>query len=157
MQMSKDFKRFDSVAYRNTVVDGLTEIAIGLFLLLLAVALPFGPYALLVYLAPLAFIPALRFMQRRFTHPRIGFVELDAQGGELNALRGARGLLSRKAIDALMIEVFWAEVYKGASRAQEVFEFMADMGYVSLGQTPQRPWADNVKRWGDVIYWRGQG
>ena len=89
--------------------------------------------------------------------PRIGFIELDAQGGELNALKGARGLLERKAVDCLMIEVFWAEVYKGAPKAPEVHQFMAEMGYISLGQTPQRPWADGIKRWGDVIYWRGQG
>ena len=89
--------------------------------------------------------------------PRIGFIELDAQGGELNALRGARGLLSRKAIDCLMVEMFWREVYKGAPAAGDVHQFLTSFGYVCLGQAKQRPWADGIKRWGDMIYWRGQG
>ena len=88
--------------------------------------------------------------------PRIGFIELDAQGGELNALKGASGLLSRKAIDCLMVEMFWQEVYKGGSRAGEVNQFLTGFGYVCLGKTKQRPWGDGIKRWGDMIYIRGQ-
>ena len=75
MRLSKEFKPFDQAAYRHTIMDGLTEILMGIFLLLIAVAVSFGPYGLLVYLAPLVFLPALRFLQNRYTAPRVGYVE----------------------------------------------------------------------------------
>lgn len=83
---------------------------------------------------------------------RIGFIELDAQGGELNALRGARGLLERKAIDCLMVEAFYTEVYQGVPMAAELTAFMAEMGYTCAGALPQRAPADGVKHWNDLIY-----
>lgn len=75
MPTSDQLRQFDRRAYRHTMMDGLTEIAMGLFLILVAVALPAGPFVLLLYLAPFALIPLLRSLQRRITHPRIGYVE----------------------------------------------------------------------------------
>lgn len=84
---------------------------------------------------------------------RIGFIELDAQGGELKILHGAQGLLERKAIDCLMIETFYTEVYQGIPLAEELDAFMVGMGYTCAGSMPQRPWSDGVKRWNDLIYY----
>ena len=83
---------------------------------------------------------------------RIGFIELDAQGGELNALRGAQGLLERKAIECLMVEAFYTDVYQGIPLAAELHEFMTEMGYTCAGALPQRAWADGIKKWNDLIF-----
>jgi FkbM family methyltransferase len=83
---------------------------------------------------------------------RIGFIELDAQGGELKILHGARGLLERKAIDCLMIETFYTEVYQGVPLAKELGAFMTEMGYTCAGAMPQRAWGDGIKKWNDLIY-----
>ena len=83
---------------------------------------------------------------------RIGFIELDAQGGELNALRGAQGLLKRKAIEVLMIEAFYTEVYQGVPLAAELHRFMLDVGYTCAGALPQKAWGDGIKKWNDLIY-----
>lgn len=67
----------------------------------------------------------------------IGFVELDLQGGELAALRGAEGLLRAKAIDALMVEVFHTDLYQGCPMAEEVVAYMAGLGYLGIEETSQ--------------------
>jgi len=86
---------------------------------------------------------------------QVGFLELDAQGAELKALHGARELLSRKAIDVLMVEVFWTQVYQGIPLAWEVNDFMHGMGYIVAGEQVEN-WLGGTKHWSDLIYIRGQ-
>lgn len=81
----------------------------------------------------------------------IGFVELDLQGGELAALRGAKGLLRAKAIDVLMVEVFHTDLYQGVPMADEVVDYMAVLGYRALEETSQEG-----SQFGDIIFVRGQ-
>jgi hypothetical protein len=70
-----EFRVFDRMAYRHTIMDGLTEAALAIFLLTLAVVLPHGPAALLLCLAPFGLVPAWRYARRRWVEPRIGYVE----------------------------------------------------------------------------------
>lgn len=78
---------------------------------------------------------------------RIGFIELDVQGGELAVLKGAAGLLECKGIDALMIEVFYQELYEGVPLEPAVSNYLAGFGY--------RQAAANRRKgavWGDITY-----
>lgn len=60
---------------------------------------------------------------------RIGLLELDVQGGELAVLRGAEKLLRRGAIDALMVEVFYTDLYQNVPLAAEVVGYLTGLGY----------------------------
>jgi hypothetical protein len=75
MRLPQEFRRFDRMAYRHTMMDGLTDAALGVFLLLLAAAFSTGPYALLFFVLPVILVFVVRFLQRRYTTPRIGYVE----------------------------------------------------------------------------------
>lgn len=88
---------------------------------------------------------------RRMSVPRIAFVELDLQGGELAALRGAEGLLQAGAIDALLVEVFHTDLYRGAPLAGEVREYMAGLGYVAVEEKSQEG-----SQFADILFRRGQ-
>lgn len=70
-----EFRTFDRIAYRNRVMDGLTEAAVALFLLAVALVLPHGVFAAVVCLFPIALIPVLRRARKRWADPRIGYVE----------------------------------------------------------------------------------
>lgn len=75
MRLSKLFRSLDRAAFRNTVLDGLAEVAVGVFLLLMALAVG-TPLTVFVLLVPaLIMVPVLRKVQRRYTEPRIGYVK----------------------------------------------------------------------------------
>lgn len=59
---------------------------------------------------------------------RINFLKVDTEGGELDVLTGARGLLERQAID--MIQVEYGGTYRDAGiTLQEVHGFLRKYGY----------------------------
>jgi hypothetical protein len=53
------------------------------------------------------------------------------QGYELEMLKGASGLLH--AIDAVYVEVSWAELYQGQAMHDEVDALLAGAGFKSAG------------------------
>ncbi len=81
---------------------------------------------------------------------RIGLLELDVQGGELAVLRGAEGLLRRKAIDALMVEVFYTDLYQNVPMASEVVDYLTGMGYRLVES------GGECKHMADLVFVRGE-
>jgi FkbM family methyltransferase len=75
------------------------------------------------------------------------FLNLDIQGAELMALRGAPALLT--GIAAVNTEINLAELYKGAALLGELEGFMAEAGFNRAAMmTPWHP------TWGDAFYVR---
>jgi hypothetical protein len=75
------------------------------------------------------------------------FLNLDIQGAELMALRGAPALLA--GISAVNTEINLAELYKGAALLGELEGFMAEAGFNRAAMmTPWHP------TWGDAFYVR---
>lgn len=75
------------------------------------------------------------------------FLNLDIQGAELMALRGASNLLTM--VEAVNTEVNLQELYKGAALLGEVEEFMAKNGFNRAAMVT--PWHPS---WGDAFYVR---
>lgn len=63
----------------------------------------------------------------------IDLLKLDAQGSELNILRGAASLLKRGGIGLVICEVMFIPFYEGAPLAGEVLQYMADLSYYPKG------------------------
>jgi FkbM family methyltransferase len=74
-------------------------------------------------------------------------LNLDIQGAELMALRGATGLLA--GIEALNTEVNLQELYQGAGLLQEMEKFMDRQGFGRVAMVT--PWHPS---WGDAFYVR---
>lgn len=79
----------------------------------------------------------------------LNFWNLDIQGAELMALRGAGELL--RGVDAVYVEVNKEPVYQGCPMAAEIEEYLADFGLVRVCEkmTPQG--------WGDALFVRAGG
>ena len=75
------------------------------------------------------------------------FLNLDIQGAELMALRGASGLLGK--IEAVNTEVNLQELYEGAALLGELENFMAKLGFNRAAMVT--PWHPS---WGDAFYVR---
>jgi FkbM family methyltransferase len=75
------------------------------------------------------------------------FLNLDIQGAELMALRGAPNLLS--GIEAVNTEVNLQELYQGAGLLGELEQFMAKLGFGRAAMVT--PWHPS---WGDAFYVR---
>lgn len=71
------------------------------------------------------------FAQRKGLN-RIDIMKIDVEGAELHVLRGARELLSGKAIDFLFIEVSDVQLGRFGESQKELMQFMVDMGYAGI-------------------------
>lgn len=58
-------------------------------------------------------------------------LKIDAQGGELDALRGAQDLLD--SVDTILVESSFTELYTGQPLADEVCDFLRTRGYGCVG------------------------
>lgn len=61
---------------------------------------------------------------------RIDLLKLDTQGNELEIMRGAKGLLSRKGVTMVYCEVMFTECYKSSPLYHDIASFMAEHGLV---------------------------
>lgn len=58
-------------------------------------------------------------------------LKIDVQGGELGVLRGAVGVLG--AVDVVLVECSFVELYSGQPLAHEIVAFLAEHGFVLAG------------------------
>ena len=70
---------------------------------------------------------------RNYSVPTIDILKIDAQGNELNILRGALDLLRRKAIHLLYFEMIIAPTYQTQPKIDEYFSFLYGLGYRLVG------------------------
>jgi FkbM family methyltransferase len=76
--------------------------------------------------------------------PSCNFINMDIQGYELEALRGAEDYLIQ--VDYVMLEVNRAEVYEGCAKIDEVDTYLHQYGL----QRVETDWAGGT--WGDAFY-----
>ena len=61
--------------------------------------------------------------------PVIDILKMDIQGGEYEALRGARALLGRRAVGLIYMELITAPTYVGQHRIRDYLELFDTFGY----------------------------
>lgn len=82
----------------------------------------------------------------------VNILKLDIQGGEGDALAGARNLLSNSRIDLIFSEVFFTPHYEGASLFHEITGYLAGYEY-SLYNLRHMVSGDNGQlRFADALY-----
>jgi FkbM family methyltransferase len=80
-----------------------------------------------------------------FNHFAPDFINLDIQGSELLALKGAEKIL--KQVKWIYTEVSFKELYEGGALVGEIDSFLSDYGFVRFGT--RRLYGEG---WGDAIY-----
>ena len=71
-----DVAKIERNVFRDYCQDGLADVLIGAFLLLVGLALPGGTVAPFIVFPILFFAPLLQALKKRFVYPRTGYVEL---------------------------------------------------------------------------------
>lgn len=84
----------------------------------------------------------------------IDILGMDIQGYELAALRGAEGLLSRKAIKVLRLEVEFAPLYENQPLFWDVGAYLGRFGYgfEGLYDVFRHPSNPHTATWADAIF-----
>jgi len=83
---------------------------------------------------------------------KINILKLDIQGGELNALKGARRLLENNKIDLIYTESFFLPFYKDMELFGDIASFLFKFGYkfhslyneVNSGHSGRLQWCDAI-------------
>jgi FkbM family methyltransferase len=85
---------------------------------------------------------------------RIDVLKLDIQGGELSALKGAEGLLRRRAIGLIAAEVNFLPIYRDTPLFWDVAAYLQSLGYRLHGLFDLHHVLDGsgALRWADAIF-----
>lgn len=76
--------------------------------------------------------------------PKVNFINIDIQGYELEALKGAKDYL--QSVDYIMCEVNKEELYEGCARVEEIDTYLTSYGFERV-ETDWAGWS-----WGDAFY-----
>src|SRR5262249_51839825 len=80
--------------------------------------------------------------------PTIDILKSDTQGFDLEVIKGARELLTRKAIHLIYMEVILSDMYKGLPTVEEIYTFLTEQGFDLVSfyqfqyQHPGAAWTD---------------
>lgn len=82
----------------------------------------------------------------------INLLKLDIQGGEVSALKGASNLLQHQAIDIILSEILFVELYEGGAVFYELSAFLAQYGYTVYHLYDLHRAENGQITWGDAIF-----
>lgn len=77
----------------------------------------------------------------------INLLVIDAEGSEMNILKGAEKMLLEN-IDVLSVELNYKENYEGLTYAEEVKEYINNLGFVMIKEV----FGDQTKAYTDALY-----
>ena len=86
---------------------------------------------------------------------RIDILKMDIQGGELDALKGAEGLLSRGQVKLIYSEVFFVEQYESQPLFHDISKYLFNYGY-QLKDIYDPYYGNGCMAWADAIFTRKQ-
>jgi FkbM family methyltransferase len=84
--------------------------------------------------------------------PAIDILKFDIQGGELMAMRGAKGLLQSGHVSLIYTEAFFIPHYEGAPLFHELWSFLAEFGYSLFGIYKIHRATNGQIRYADVLF-----
>lgn len=83
--------------------------------------------------------------EKKFDINNYNFINIDIQGAELLAFKGANNILNQ--IDAIYTEVNFKELYKGCALVHEIDDYLSNFGFKRVfTKTPMH------ETWGDALY-----
>lgn len=86
-----------------------------------------------------------KLFDKKYEIKNYNFLNLDIQGAELDALKGADEILDK--IDAIYTEINFDELYQGCAQAEQIDNYLKEFKFQRiLTETPDHP------SWGDALY-----
>lgn len=86
-----------------------------------------------------------KLFDKKYEIKNYNFLNLDIQGAELDALKGADQILDK--IDAIYTEINFDELYQGCAQAEQIDKYLKEFKFQRvLTETPDHP------SWGDALY-----
>lgn len=89
---------------------------------------------------------------RRERISRVPILKMDIQGGELQALRGAAGLLADRRIDVIYTEIMFSPQYHNQAQFFELYQHVHQFGYHLFGLYGLRINQRHVLQHGNAIF-----
>lgn len=83
--------------------------------------------------------------------PRIDILKTDTQGYDFEVVKGAAGLIGRKAVQLIYMEILFSDMYKGQARLDEIYGWLADRGFVLVSFYPFFYWG-NKASWTEAVF-----
>lgn len=83
---------------------------------------------------------------------QIDILKLDLQGGELNALKGAKELLKKSSISIIYTEIMFVAHYENAPYFNEIWNFLSEFGYTLYNVYDLTVATNGQLRYGDAIF-----
>jgi FkbM family methyltransferase len=85
------------------------------------------------------------------TIDKINILKIDAQGADLDVLKGAIGMLKNKSVDLIYIEVEFVQLYENQPLFHDISHFLSEYGYnlyslynLSIGKNGQMIYGDAI-------------
>lgn len=82
---------------------------------------------------------------------KIDFLKIDAQGSELDVIRGSVGMIEENRVQLILTEINFEEMYVGAPRFDAILGFLADRGFQMVGIFNLHN-VNNVLPWMDALF-----
>ncbi len=83
---------------------------------------------------------------------QIDILKIDAQGSDLEVLKGAQKLLSNKKVKWILVEIIFVPLYEGQGYFHEITAFLAGFGYHLFDFLAPAYAEDGRLAWADAIY-----
>jgi FkbM family methyltransferase len=88
-------------------------------------------------------------VEKRIEH--IHLLKIDAQGFDLEVIKGADRMLAEGRVDLVLTEVTFAKLYEGLPRVDAVYAYIAQRGYRLTGIYDQRR-KRRILSWADMMF-----
>jgi FkbM family methyltransferase len=81
----------------------------------------------------------------------IDILKTDTQGYDFEVIKGAAGLLARRAVHLIYMEIIFSDMYRGLPRMDEIYGFLADRGFVLVTFYPFAFWGKKAS-WTEGLF-----
>jgi FkbM family methyltransferase len=82
---------------------------------------------------------------------RIDILKTDTQGYDFEVIKGGAGMIARRAVQLIYMEILFSDMYRGQARLDEIYGYLADQGFVLVTFYPFYYWG-NKASWTEALF-----
>ena len=82
---------------------------------------------------------------------RIDILKTDTQGYDFEVIRGGSGMIARRAVQLIYMEILFSDMYRGQGRLDEIYGYLADHGFLLVSFYEFHYWG-NKASWAEALF-----